>query len=346
MPVVWFCLVAFLISGYVVFDGYDLGAGAIHLFAARSDAERRQVLQSIGPLWDGNEVWLIASGGTLFFAFPVLYAASFSGFYLSLMMVLWLLVFRGVAIEFRSHFANAVWRPFWDAVFSLASSLLSLVFGVALGNVIRGVPLDSSGRFFLALWTDFGVAPPVGILDWYTLSTGALSFFALMLHGSLWINFRTEGAVRRRSQAAARFALAATAVMTAAVTLLTWRVQPHVAANLKTYPWGYVFPAVALAGLLSIPFLLRAASSLAPFLASSAYLVGMLAGAAFGIFPYVLPANTGPGLGLTVYNSIAGRHGLQVGLAWWIPGMLLALLYVAYVHVKFSGKVQPGGEGY
>src|SRR5512143_1224910 len=155
MQTFWFCAVALMIAAYVILDGFDLGAGIIHLFVARTEEERRRVLESIGPVWDGNEVWLLAGGGTLYFAFPGLYAASFSGFYLPLMMVLWLLILRGIAIAFRNHLANAIWRPVFDATFMGASALLAIFFGAALGNVVRGVPLDASGSFFLPLWTDF-----------------------------------------------------------------------------------------------------------------------------------------------------------------------------------------------
>src|SRR5213076_3088953 len=140
----WFCLLAFMGIMYVILDGFDLGAGAIHLLVARSDAERRLVLRSIGPVWDGNEVWLIAGGGTLYFAFPALYASSFSGFYLPLMMTLWLLILRGISIEFRNHIESPIWKPLWDTVFAGASALLAIFFGAALGNVVRGAPLDAS----------------------------------------------------------------------------------------------------------------------------------------------------------------------------------------------------------
>src|SRR3989449_3642941 len=137
-----------MIAAYVVLDGFDLGAGIVHLVAARTDAERRLVLRSIGPFWDGNEVWLLAAGGTLYFAFPQLYASSFSGFYLPLMMVLWLLMLRAIGIEFRTHMENPVWQGFFDVIFSVASVLLAIFFGAALGNVIRGVPLGQDGYFF------------------------------------------------------------------------------------------------------------------------------------------------------------------------------------------------------
>src|SRR3954463_3990106 len=143
-----------MIAMYVLLDGFDLGAGAIHLVAARDDGERRKIIRAIGPVWDGNEVWLIAGGGTLFFAFPVLYASSFSGFYLPLIIVLWLLMMRGLSIELRQHIDNPLWATFWDAAFFVGSSLLAVFLGVALGNVVRGVPLDADGNFFLALWTN------------------------------------------------------------------------------------------------------------------------------------------------------------------------------------------------
>src|SRR6201993_2362221 len=151
MGTLWFCLVAGMLTVYVLLDGFDLGAGAIHLLVAKTDQERREVLASIGPVWDGNEVWLIAAGGTLYFAFPALYASSFSGFYLPLMIVLWLLILRGIAIEFRNHIRSLVWQPLWDVVFAGASGLLAIFFGAALGNVVRGVPIDRAGEFFLPL---------------------------------------------------------------------------------------------------------------------------------------------------------------------------------------------------
>ena len=152
MATLWFCLLAIMIAGYVLLDGFDLGAGIVQLFVALTEREKSQVLHSIGPVWDGNEVWLLAVGGTLFFAFPALYASAFSGFYLSLMMVLWLLILRGISIEFRSHVDGPLWQPVWSSVFGLASAALALVFGVAVGNVVRRVPLDQSGHFFLPFW--------------------------------------------------------------------------------------------------------------------------------------------------------------------------------------------------
>src|SRR5579863_8512050 len=187
METLWFCLVAVMITGYVVLDGFDLGVGIVHLLVARSDEEKCTALASIAPIWDGNEVWLVAGGGTMYFAFPALYAASFSGFYLPLMIVLWLLIVRGISIEFRNHIASPVWTPVWDSGFAFASLLLAVFYGVALGNVVRGVPLDSAGYFFLPLWTDFRASSAAGILDWYTILTGVAALLALAMHGTLWV---------------------------------------------------------------------------------------------------------------------------------------------------------------
>src|SRR5215469_8058112 len=161
LPTLWFCLAAVMLTGYVLLDGFDLGVGILQLFVARSEDERSQAFRCIGPVWDGNEVWLLALGGTLVFAFPTLYASAFSGFYLALMIVLWLLILRGVAMEFRHRIESAEWRQLWSVVFGLASTALALVFGIALGNVVRGVPLDASGYFFLPLWTNFTPARQV-----------------------------------------------------------------------------------------------------------------------------------------------------------------------------------------
>jgi cytochrome d ubiquinol oxidase subunit II len=250
MGTIWFCLVAAMIAAYVLLDGFDLGAGAIHLLVARTDDERRQILASIGPVWDGNEVWLIATGGTLYFAFPALYASSFSGFYLPLMVVLWLLILRGISIEFRNHLHSPVWEPVWDFVFSFSSLLLAIFFGAALANVVRGVPLDSTGYFFEPLWTNFALGEETGILDWYTILVGVLALLALMMHGALWVQLKTTGAVSQRSARLARQVWWGVAALTAIVTAVTFKIQPQVKENLITYPWSMIFPLLAVQALL------------------------------------------------------------------------------------------------
>jgi cytochrome d ubiquinol oxidase subunit II len=339
IQIVWFCLVAIMIAGYVVLDGFDLGAGIIHLFVARTEQERQNVLHSIGPVWDGNEVWLIAGGGTLYFAFPALYSAAFSGFYLALMMVLWLLILRGISIELRSHIESPIWKPFWDLIFGGSSALLALLYGAALGNVVRGVPLDSDGFFFIPLWTNFQPGQDPGIVDWYTLLIGAAAFTALALHGCYWVALKTDGDLQLRSREFGRRLWRAVAVFTIIITFVSFRLQPNIAREFGDHVWGIVFPLLAIGGLVGMRVWSEWARDLGAFLSSCLYLVGMLTSAAFGLFPYVLPSNSSPDAGLTVTNAAAAEYGLYVGLAWWIPGMALALLYSVFVYRRFAGKV-------
>jgi cytochrome d ubiquinol oxidase subunit II len=338
METVWFCLVAVMIAVYVLLDGFDLGAGAIHFLVAKTTEERRQVIATIGPVWDGNEVWLLAAGGVLYFAFPVLYASGFSGFYLPLMMVLWLLILRGTSIEFRNHIKSAVWIPFWDFLFSTSSLLLAVFFGAALGNVVRGVPLDGTGYFFEPLWTDFRLGDHTGILDWYTILVGVTALLALMMHGALWVQLKTENAVHDRAARVASWTWWGVLVFTGLLTMVTFQIQPQVVANFKTWPVGFILPALAIAGLAGVQFELRRAKELNAFLASCTYLLGMLTSVVFGVYPMVLPARN-PAYSLTVSNAKAGAYGLKIGLIWWLIGIILATGYFVYVYKKFAGKV-------
>ena len=338
MGTIWFCLVAVMVAMYVLLDGFDLGAGAIHLVVARTNEERRQVIATIGPVWDGNEVWLLAAGGTLYFAFPALYASGFSGFYLPLMIVLWLLILRGTAVEFRNHIQSPIWIPFWDFVFSLSSLLLAVFFGAALGNVVRGVPLDGTGYFFEPLWTDFRIGAHTGILDWFTILVGVQALLALMMHGGLWVQLKTHGAVSERAGKVAGMVWWGVLVMTAVVTGATFVLQPQVIANFHDWPAGYVLPFLAVAGFAAVKFELHRKNERNAFLASCTYFLGMLTSVVFGVYPMVLPARN-PAFKLTVQNAKAADYGLKIGLIWWVIGMALATVYFVYVYRSFAGKV-------
>jgi cytochrome d ubiquinol oxidase subunit II len=346
METLWFCLVALSLTAYVVLDGYDLGAGMLHLFIAKTDAERATVIRSIGPVWDGNEVWLLASGGTIFAVFPLLYATAFSGFYLPLMMVLWLLVGRALGIEFRHQSESPMWTAAWDVVFSLASAALALFFGVALGNVARGVPLGADGSFFEPLWTNFSPSRATGILDPYTLLAGATASAALAQHGALWVAYRTEGDLRERSRRAARIAGWAALGLTALLTLWTRGLQPQLRERFAAHPWGYLFPLIAIAGLVVAQYFRKRGKDLVAFAGSSAYIAGMMLSVAFSLYPYVLPSSLDPARGLTVSSAAADRSSLGIALAWWLPGMALAVGYTVFIHRKFAGKVPPNTDHY
>ncbi len=341
MEGLWFCFLSFLLAGYVLLDGYDLGVGILHLGLARTDNERRQMVAAIGPFWDANEVWLLAAGGTAFFAFPRLYASSFSGFYLPLMIVLWLLMARGLSIELRNHVSGPVWSPIWDAGFCIASGMLILFFGVALGNLIRGVPLDANAEFFLPLWTNLQLTGSTGVIDWFTLLVGLQALIVVGTQGALWLNYRLTGELQARAVRLAKLGMPAAAVYTAFLTPVIFKVQPQAPQNLASMPWGYVFPVLEVIGLAGAYLAVKKGKELWAFHSYSLFVAALLAAAAFALFPFVLPSNRGNG-GLTVYNSAAGADGLKIGLFWWIPGMLLAVGYSLYTHWSFSAKVPAG----
>ena len=337
METIWFWLLAWMFGTYVVLDGFDFGVGILHLFVARNEAERKQVIRSIGPVWDGNEVWLIAAGGTMFFAFPKLLAVSFSGFYLALMMVLWLLMFRALGIELRHQLADPIWRQFWDVAFAAASFILAVCLGAALGNLVRGVPLNADGTFFEPLWTDFMVGQQTGILDWYTLLVAMTAVLALAHHGALWLNARTDEAVAERAGRLAGRLWPLVVTLSIATTVATGVVQPHVKESLTARPWGLMFVGLAVVGLVGARMLRKRGRPLHAFVSSAAFLYGMVALAAIGVYPYVLPGRD-PALGLTVYDAAASKTGLVVAMYWWIPGMLLACGYFVYLYWTMPAK--------
>lgn len=346
METFWFIAVAFMITMYILLDGFDIGAGVIHLFVAKNNDERRMIIRAIGPVWDGNEVWIIAAGGTLFFTFPLLYASSFSGFYLPLIIVLWLLMMRGLSIELRGHVDNPLWASFWDGAFFLGSALLAIFYGAALGNVVRGVPIGEDGYFFEPLWTDFSpTSSNPGILDWYTVLTGLLALSTLVVHGANFIALKTEQEVNRRSRRVARLGWISTLTLTALTTVATFYLRPGMLFAFGERPWGIVLPILALAGLAGMGYFAFKGQDRAAFLSSSAYILGMMGSTVFAVYPDVLPA-VEPSNSLTIYNASASPYGLAVGLVWWTIGMALAAVYFILIYRLFRGKVRMEDEGY
>jgi len=342
MGFLWFWLVAVMIVGYVVFDGFDLGVGVLHLFLTRTENERRAALASIGPVWDGNEVWLLAGGGTLYFAFPLLYASAFSGFYLPLMIVLWLLILRGVSLELRNHIDVGVWRALLDGVFALASALLTIFYGAALANVLRGVPLQPDGYFFLPLWTNWLPGTYPGILDWYTVIGGLVALVALTLHGALWLTIKTSGELEQRARRIVTPLWLLLVALTIASLIATIAVRPASLDNYYRHPVTFIVTAGVAACLAAMWLWNHAERPVHAFLCSCGYLFFMLAGACWGVYPSLLPATTGAANDITLTRALSGPHTLAVGLAWWGFGMVLAAAYFVFVYWKFRGKVEIG----
>lgn len=341
----WYGVVVLMLTAFVVLDGFDLGAGALHLFVARTDAERRQVLAAIGPFWDGNEVWLLAAGGALFVAFPRVLSSGISGFYFAIFLVLWCLILRGISIELRSHVKDTIWRKTWDAGFAAASVLLPVFFGAALGNLIRGVPLDGEGWFELTLFTDFTPAPPAGILDWYTVLVGVFALAALAAHGGTYLAWKTDGAVRDRSRRAARALYAAAAVLWAAATLATASVNPDLLAALPRRPLALALAVVALAGAAGAFVALARGRDLAAFLASCAFVAGLSAATAVCVWPVMLRAEPYAARSLTALNAGGDPAGLRVALVWLAVGLPLVAAYYVFLFRFHRGRAAAAAEG-
>jgi cytochrome d ubiquinol oxidase subunit II len=341
MATAWFVIIALMLTTYVVLDGFDFGVGILHLFVAKTDDERRTVLASIGPVWDGNEVWLVVSGGTLLLAFPKVYAVAFSGFYLPLMIALWLVILRGVAIELRSHHEGPLWRTFWDGVFAFASTSVAVVLGVSFGNVLRGVPIGPDGFFHAPLFTTFrpGTAR-LGAIDWYTGLVGLFALAILAEHGALYLAWKTSDPVHVRSHAAARRLWPLVAVLGVTVTLATTIVGPELFHGLFARPWAWLLVLLVPAAFATIAVALRRRRELVAFLSSTAMIAAMLLAAAAGLYPTILRSTIDPSLSLDVGNAAAGSRSLAIGLAVWAPAMALAVGYFTYLFRSFRGKVR------
>src|SRR5262245_24158993 len=326
MVEIWFAIAAVMLTAYVVLDGFDLGAGVLHTYVARTDRERRQVLGAIGPFWDGNEVWLLATGGALFVAFPPVLASGLSGFYFAIFLVLWALILRGISIEFRSHIEASLWRSAWDFVFCVSGVLLPVLFGAALGNLLRGLPIDGNGNFSLALFTDFSARPPVGILDWYTVLAGVFGLVAIAGHGATFLAWKTDADVQARSRRAALWLYGAVALLWPVMTALTSVVNPDLYAVLPRRPLAWLSVLVALVGLISVGGGLRRHRDVHAFVGSCAFLAGMLGATAACVFPVMLRAVDGTH-SLTAYNASVPTASLRTALSWWLVGFPLAVGY-------------------
>lgn len=347
MATLWFLLVAVMLVAYVVLDGFDLGVGAISKWVANTPEEHTLVRRSIGPIWDANEVWLLAAGGTLYFAFPALYAASFSGFYLPLMMVLWLLIGRALGLELRAHLGEELLADACDTIFMVSSLLLPVFFGAALGNVIRGVPLDSDGTFFLPLWTNFRPGPEPGVLDWYTVTCGVVALVAIATHGAHYLALKVAGELNARARRIARLGTYLLPPLTLLSLGATLVVRPTVVSNFRSHPAGLLIPLAVASSLVVMILSARRGQERTSFFASVTYLVSMLGGAAFALFPVLLPATGDPARSLTVTTAETGSYAMGVALGWWPIAFLLVAATFTHLYRTFRGKLTAGeSDGY
>jgi cytochrome d ubiquinol oxidase subunit II len=337
MAETWFCILSVLLITYVVLDGRNFGAGALQHVVARTLPERRQIVAAIGPLWSWHEVWLVAFGGTLLLAFPKLLASAFSGYYLALFMVLWLLILRGLALEVGGHVTDALWQTFWNFVLTFSSGLLALLAGVALGNTARGVPVNAAGEFHMALFTDFGVRGNVGLVDWYTLSTGVWTLALFCAHGACHLATRSEGPVRERSARAARVLWLLAGALTAVVIGETLLVRPELFANAAVRPAAWAGGAAILGAAALLAAGLWKGRPRQAAIASHLLLAGLLSTSIAAAFPLLLRSTLDPRDTLDIYNCAADGHSLKVALFWWPVAFVMTWLYAWYITRAYRG---------
>jgi cytochrome d ubiquinol oxidase subunit II len=334
---VWFALFVVIIAGYLILDGFDLGCGILHPFVARTDTERRIVINSIGPVWDGNEVWLVLGAGALFAAFPFVYASLFSGLYVAFMLVLLCLILRPVAIEFRSQRPGVGWRRFWDAVFFGVSLVLALLFGIAFGNILLGFPLTAQGTISVSL---------VSLLSPYALLVGVTTIFLFATHGALYLTMKTEGAINQRTRRWAPRLLGVFFLLNTAVVLVTVLLRLQLTRRYLSDWWPILFPALALIALIMAWRLVHAGRFFPAFVASGSVIALLIVSVAVGLYPNLLLSSLSPAYDLTAFNAASQPNTLTVMLIIAIIGIPIVLLYTAGVYYIFQGKVQLEPDSY
>ena len=340
MIATWYVIVSFMLIVYVVLDGRNFGAGMLHWLVAKTPEERRQVIAAIGPLWSWHEVWLVGFGGTLIAVFPRLMASAFAGYYLALFLILWSLILRGVSIEAGGHINDRLWQGFWDFVFVFSNSLLAILFGASAGNLARGVPLDASGNFSMAFFTDFGVRGYVGLLDWYTVSIAVFAVVILAAHGATYLMLKVEGPVHDRSATWAKYLWAASVPLFVAISVASWGVvRRDLVVHAVHNPFCWLGVLIVVVSIIALVSGISAHGETRAFVGSNALLVGLLLAGAAAIYPVMLYSTLAPENSLTAYAVAASRDTLVVASIWWPVGFALAVAYFVFISRRYVGKV-------
>jgi cytochrome d ubiquinol oxidase subunit II len=333
---IWFALVGSLFTGYAVLDGFDLGIGGIYLFT-KEDKNRRILLNAIGPVWDGNEVWLVTGGGALFAAFPDVYATAFSGFYMAMILLLFGLIFRAVAIEFRSKRDNPGWRVVWDISFSVSSVISSLIVGIALGNIARGIPLDANQEFtggFFAL------------LSPYSLLVGVTTVALFMMHGAIYAVLKTEGRLHDQIRGWVNNAIIFFVICYVTVTMATLLYVPHMADKFKEYPVLFILPLLNMLAIANIPREIHHGRDFRAFLSSCAAIVAMLALFGIGMYPYLIVSEPVAANSISIYSGASSQKTLGIMSIIAVIGLPLIIAYTIGVYYIFRGKVRLAEHSY
>jgi cytochrome d ubiquinol oxidase subunit II len=330
LNLIWFILIGILLSGYAVLDGFDLGVGALHLLT-KTDKERRIMINAIGPVWDGNEVWLVTGGGAMFAAFPDVYATVFSGFYNALILLLAVLIFRAVAIEFRSKRESKRWRQSWDVAFSISSILIALLLGVALGNIALGIPLAADKEF---------AGTFLGLLNPFSILVGITTVAVFMMHGAIYIVMKTEGELHNKIRSWVNNTIIFFVISYVTTTMATLIYLPHMTDSFKDHPEFFFLALLNMLAIANIPREIHHKRDFNAFLSSCASIFALLALFAIGIFPNMVISNPNPEYSLTIYNAASSEKTLTTMLIIAAIGVPFVLAYTVSIYWIFRGKVK------
>ncbi len=336
LNIIWFGLVGILFTGYAILDGFDLGIGALHLFT-KTDQDRRIMINSIGPVWDGNEVWLVTGGGALFAAFPEAYATVFSGFYLLFILLLFSLIFRAVAIEFRSKMPMVWWRKMWDVSFCSGSILSAFLIGIALGNLVRGIPLDVHHEYSGTFWE---------LLNPYAIGVGITTVALFVMHGAIYGILKTEGSIQNKLLSWVNNTIIFFVISYITITMATLLFIPHFTEYIHNNPWLFVLAIANMLAIANIPREINSKRYWRAFLSSAATIAALLALFGLGMFPHMVYSNPFPEHSLTIYNAASSTKTLKIMLIMAGIGMPLVLGYTVSIYWIFRGKVQLNENSY
>lgn len=333
---IWFILIGVLLTGYAILDGFDLGVGALHLFT-KEDLDRRILINAIGPVWDGNEVWLVTGGGALFAAFPDVYATVFSGFYIPFMLLLFVLIFRAVAIEFRSKRESKRWRSMWDKAFSFSSVFIAFLMGVALGNIIVGIPVDSTKEYVGGLFN---------LLNPYSILIGITTVALFMMHGAIYLVMKTEGTLQDMVRGWVNNTIIFFVITYVTSTMATLIYYPHMAEVFKNNPHFFLIALLNMLAVANIPREIHHKREFRAFLSSCASIAALLAVFAIGLFPNFVISSIDPAFNLNIYNASSSQKTLSIMLTIAIIGIPFVLAYTISIYWVFRGKVKIDSMSY
>ena len=357
MEIFWYIIIAIVLVVFFILDGYDFGAGIIHLFFAKTEEDKEVIAKSAGLFWDSNEVWLVAGGGMLFMAFPTFYASVFSGFYLPLIMVLWLIIFRAMGLEFRSQFNYQMWKDIWDTAFGISSLLLALFFGMALGNIVRGVNLGGvengvsnyeAHYFFLPLWnSSFSpLSETPGVIDWFTIIIGLIAVVTLAIHGANWIILKTNSSINNQLKTVI-LKLNISLLILTIISLSVWQIiNPNALDNFIDKPYLILFPLIFFSGLFGLFFIKSFKKDIYGFVLSSLLIFGGISSSLASLFPVILPSSNEVNESLSIYNTTTSEYGLSVALTWGIIGFILLFVYMIIQKRLMGGKIDKMDYGH